>query len=258
MSRASLLILFALILLLSQLPVRFGVKAQNLVPTFTISTDKTNYFVGEPVELNFTLVNNNNQPLRGYFDFGLEYKNPELWYQRSDQDAPIRFISRLVDSVAAHDYISVPRIVEPGEKQSQTLRLLYVVRPSGLVLSTPGEYEFQAKLYYNTYPPVGTTILEAKTRIAVHELPSGEESAFSRWNDPDLLDFLQGNAGLVEDSKFQAGKRKLMDFVRDNVGSVYAKTAKSGLLEHLRKIKLVLTDEERQLYNQLLQEKLQQ
>jgi hypothetical protein len=215
-----------------------------------VSTDKTSYIVGEPVIFQFSLKNKTKQVINGYFPLGFASNKPEVWY-RKDNGEFVQFISNDVAAGMRYERILAPGELGPGESKSKIARLLYAIEPAGLVLKEPGEYEFQMKYYFEPFPVASPILLTAPTiRVRVHEVAPEEKEVFKQWNDPELLDFIQGNVSFVSDEKVQAGMVKAVNFM-ERYNNSYTTTAKNALLEYLEKRGVRRNEFEKEIYQRL-------
>lgn len=212
-----------------------------------VSAGKSGYFVGEPLDLTFTLLNVAAAPATGNLCMGLELYNPEVWYRKGGQN----FLLFVGNFPAASDAFCAPEVVPVNGNKSHTERLLYVTNPAGFILREPGTYEFRARFKLND--GYGTTLESNVISVEVRPAPEAEREALERWSDPELLDFLQGNEGYAPDEKVRAGMNKAVNFMRGHGGSVYAAPAKKGLLKYLsaRAEAGKLTPEEKVIFERL-------
>jgi hypothetical protein len=206
-------------------------------------------FVGEPVDLTFTLTNVSDEVVKGSLCMGLGLYNPEVWYRAKGAE---KFMLYVGNFPAAADYLCPPEELAPHAGKSQAGRLLYAVNPGSLVLREPGAYEFQARFKLND--GYGTTLESNVVSVEVRTPPDSEKGMLAQWSDPELLDFVQGNVGYATKSKREAGLRKAAKFLEEHEGSVYAAAARQGLLDYLepRARAKRLTDEEQAIYERLL------
>ena len=247
------LLLLTILLLFQALPAAAQAKEpEGRAPRLSVTTDKGQYFVGEPVELILTLKNERGEKLNGTLKMGFELNNLRVRYGRLGQ-RPTPFVSTEVNANATSNVTVLPEDLPAGGSAVHRERLLYAASPSGLLLSEPGEYEFQATFYYQD--EVGDTIpLESNTaHVVVRAPPEAEGEALAAWNDAELLDFLQGNDGYVAEAKVKAGMRKAVNFIQGHGGSVYAAAARKGLLDYLtpRAEANKLTPEEKAVFESL-------
>lgn len=212
------------------------------------AAEKTALFVGEPVDLTFTLRNVSEEAVKGSFCMGLDLYNPEVWYRRAGEQ---KFMLYVGNFPAAADYACLPEQLGPRAGKSKTERVLYATNPAGLVLREPGAYEFRARFKLND--GYGSTLESNVLRVEVRAAPESEKGMLAEWSDPELLDFVQGNVGYVSKSKRDAGMHKAMKFLEDHGNSIYAGAARKGLLDYLtpRAEGQRLTDEEKVIYRRL-------
>lgn len=246
MKRLLLTLLFSLLLAPAAAPARPGDPKQLKLE---LAAAKAGHFVGEPLDLTFTLTNLSAGPQKGNFCMGLELYNPEVWYRREGQPKFLLFVGNFP---AAADRFCHPEELPAQGRKSVGERLLYASNPAGLLLREPGTYEFQAKFKLNDAE--GTTLESNVVSVEVRPAPDAE--ALASWNDPELLDFLQGNEGYVPEGKVKAGMGKAVGFLRGHGGSIYAAAARKGLLNYLtpRAEGKRLTPEEQALFEQLSNE----
>lgn len=214
-------------------------------PLLILRADRESYFVGEPVDLTFTLRNTHRVKLRGRFELGFRLNNLKVNYRRGEA-SPLLFVSTVVKYTCAVDITIPPTELPPGGSVAHTERLLYAADPGGPLLSEPGEYEFRATLYYQSESGETVPLESNAARVTVRAEPESEREALAAWRDAELLDFAQGNEGYVPEEKFGAGMSKAFDFVRSYGASVYAQAAKKALLDYLapRAARKQLTPEE--------------
>jgi hypothetical protein len=208
---------------------------------------KASYFVGEPLDLTFTLRNVAANPVKGSFCMSLEHYNPEVWYRKQGQN----FLLFVGNFPAASDTFCAPEDVAPNGNKTLDERLLYASNPAGLLLREAGTYEFKARFKLNDGQ--GTALESNVVSVEVKPAPDSEGEALARWSDPEMLDFLQGNEGYVSERKTKAGMDKAVNFFRSHGGSIYAAAARKGLLKYLtpRAEGKRLTPEEQVIYERL-------
>ena len=213
-----------------------------------LSAARASYFVGEPLDLTFTLANLSQNPLRGSLCMGPELYNPEVWYRKAGQPKFLLFVGNFP---AAADRYCHPEDLTPQGRKSVDERLLYATNPAGLLLREPGTYEFQARFKLNDAE--GTTLESNVVSVGVRQAPESEGEALAVWSDPEMLDFLQGNEGYVSEGKLKAGMGKAVGFLRGHGGSIYAAAARKGLRKYLtpRAEGKRLTPEEQIIFEQL-------
>lgn len=213
-----------------------------------VAAAKATHFVGEPLDLTFTLRNVSGEVVKGNFCMGLDNYNPEVWYRRKSDE---KFLLYVGNFTAASDYFCPPEELAPQSARSHAGRLLYAVNPGSLVLREAGIYEFKARFKLNDGQ--GTTLESDTLRVEVQPAPESDRALLAQWSDPELLDFVQGNVGHVSKSRRDAGMHKALKFLEDHGGSIYAEAARKGLLDYLapRAKAERLTPEERYIYQRL-------
>lgn len=226
-------------------------QTQEQKPSFNISLNKTNYFVGEPIEITFNLTNQSSKTIKGIFPLGFEYINPDVFYNNNARGF-IRYISRTISPGFAREYGFLPEKLLSGQSKSITETLIYSTHPGSLVLSAAGQYQFQAKYAY--LPDGKGTKLESNiVTITVTELPSIYLKKLESWKDPILLSFLQGDYNYMSAQQVQEALSKARNFLQDSQNDdIYVPALTKGLLKYFDEHKELLTEEERQLHNQLL------
>jgi hypothetical protein len=246
MERITLLLIIALAIagnITTQQEASPNLKRLSLVA----AAEKSSYIVGEPVDLTFSLSNVSDKTVEGNFCFGVDHYNPEVWYGKETQK-PLLYVGNFP---VAEDITCLPRELSPHASKSSSARLLYAVNPGWLILREPGVYEFQLK--YKLSDGDGTKIVSNVVQIKVEAAPESEKEALRQWSDPELLDFVQGNAGFAPGAKVRDGFKKASTFYDAHGDSLYAKAARKGLLDYLtsRSRAQRLTTEEKVVFDRL-------
>lgn len=198
---------------------------------FEMFADKQSYFLGEPVTLTFRLTNSTTESISAPngLHLAMFYNNPKVWYRRGSQS----FAPLVVNNAGLVNMVFPPEELLPGKSKLGADFLIYAASPPGPVLNEPGRHEFLARYVFRDTKERITTLESNIVRIIVRELPKSELQAFNRWNDPELLDFLQGNVGFVPEEKVRSGALKAAAFLDEFSNTVYARTAHKVLLDYL-------------------------
>jgi hypothetical protein len=114
MKKTLLTLLFSLLLAAPAAPARQGGADKQL--KLEVSAAKPSYFVGESLELTFTLRNLGANPAKGSFCMGMELYNPEVWYRKDGQ----QFMLFVGNFPAAADRFCQPEELTPQGRNPWT------------------------------------------------------------------------------------------------------------------------------------------
>jgi hypothetical protein len=195
--------------------------------SFTVSADRSDYLVDEPILLTVGLKNIGDTPISGVFflqcDYGINPCYLKLEYRfnhgpfmefRSDREAPRE---------GSPDFVILSQTYEPGTgPRPKTSRLLFNFKTGGFVTDVPGAYEFRAS---HTLP---TAQFQSNVAaVEVRAAPSAERDALAAFRNEALARLVQRD--FYPDAALDLATSFITQFSR----SAYAADVRAALREEL-------------------------
>jgi hypothetical protein len=215
----------------------------------TLSTDRSTYYVGEPVHLTVVALNEGDAAVRGFFLSRPYHDTTEIHYRHIN-----RPFSRFRTSLNHSEEINVKRAplrLEPGHEAKSEFVVSFDPTTHRFVLDEPGDYEFQVSYRAEPEDPSALLVSNVAT-VSVSAVPDKEQEAFQHYS--------RGGMGLLAqfdplssadiDSRVMRSAGEMID---KYPSSSYADAARRGLFRALRQ-KLArnqATNGERALYEKL-------
>ncbi|RMD65988.1 hypothetical protein D6833_02105 [Candidatus Parcubacteria bacterium] len=219
--------------------------------SFVISTDRSSYYVLEPVRVALILRNESADPIRGHFLPNLEIGNLDIFYRRQGGEFVKYSCAR---QARPPDVILLPKTLQPQQEVKEEEILVFDTRRGQYILEEPGIYEFKA-IYRDSPSDSPNARLESNIlRVKVEPAPGNEREALKLYEDEGLARLIQ------HDPYSEEALDQAVQFLETYHYSVYAPSVRSGLVWGLgRKVHSQrATRAERELYETLWAEEVQE
>lgn len=202
-----------------------GWRAQRAVPlareaTLSLSLDRSQYVVGEPLEMSLSLQNTSRNALQGRFEevhpasplLRVDYRRDGRSFEPLDRNR--RNFHRGFRAVG----------LEPGETRTGTAGISVDRGRDDLVLDEPGTYEFRAR-FCEAPGDLNAMVQSDVVRVTVVEAPDAHRDAW-RELSPDVAQFAHWpRAGHVGQDVIEKG----LDFVERFPDSPWSARVRRGL-----------------------------
>jgi hypothetical protein len=144
--------------------------------TLTLTSDRSSYYIKEPISLKLTLTNVAGTPVLGRFMIAVLSPKVKLRYRRSGG------VYNTFPYPGDGIYADPSMILEPDGEISDERLLGYDPGHQEFLLPEPGQYEFQA-IYTDRHPPEPNTIVESNVlRIEAQTPPEREGEALRSYS----------------------------------------------------------------------------
>lgn len=240
-------VLTTLVVLLAAVPIDGVTKSAKPLGeqvTFSLTSDRDAYYVGEPIRLVLTLKNVAGQAIPGYFAISPLSPKAELRYRHvGGSFTAFPYPGR------RGGYVDVSQTLRPEEEVSGAVTLAFDPSRQARVLDRPGRYEFQ--VIYDDIPSDRGSRVESNVLVVdVDPAPDSEREALAAYSK-DLVELAQYEPRWSRLSPEVL--RHAADFAERFPGSVYAEHVRKGLHRALRDriARNRATKEDRELYDKL-------
>ena len=230
--------------------------------TLALTSDRSGYYVKEPISLKLTLRNAAGRPVVGMFLVGLLSPKVELRYRRNGESFK-RF-----PYPGEVNYFAPPETLEPDGEITDEMLLGYDPARQEFLLPAPGQYEFQA-IYADAHPAEASGLVESNILTIEAQMPPAREHDALRSYSTDLARVAQFDptwATAANRALALAGwgvsvatMMRAARFLDDYPDSAYAPRIRNGLMwaleNRLGRSPGSVTVEEKALYERLKGEK---
>lgn len=193
----------------------------------SISTDRSTYYVGEPLSLDIEIENNGSEPVVGYFSISTHTPHVRIQYRRRDEP----FKDFRVQRLHAEEVFVVQSPVRLPGGRGRSGRIVMSINPQDdrFVLADPGEYEIRV-LYSD--PGMSGRSLESNTVAVTATSTPPHEAAAARQYSGVLAQLAQFDPVTTlepDDTTISEARRLIEDYPQ----SAYARAVREGLLRAL-------------------------
>jgi hypothetical protein len=222
-------------------------RPQSEQVALSLASDRSSYYVREPIRLKLTLKNVQGKPVHGFFIANPLSPKAEIRYRRIGSSFGVfPYPGR------KGGYVDSPAMLRPEEELTGEETLTFDSTRQAFVLDEPGEYEFQ--VIYRDAPQEPNALLEsAVLAVQVQPAPDSERGALAAYSK-DLAILAQFNPRWTYVSPEVI--HLAVEFLDRFPSSPYAHSVRSGLHGALRQrvTRNRATNQEQQLYEKLERE----
>jgi hypothetical protein len=214
--------------------------------TLLLSSDRSSYYIGEPVRLTLTARNHSDQAIKGYS--GLDQEgHVNLFYRGVGEQ--FRLLRRRRET--PHNVVSSPWMLGSFEERGSTAIILLDQSATRLLLDHPGEYEFYVEAHHS--PTQRDRVVRSETiRLGMSPPPQSHRRAYDEYIARGLGRLVAGVAPISD----AEASRSAMAFLDKYPSGPYSDHVRAGLVTFLRfrMTRHLASSEEEDLYRQLRRE----
>jgi hypothetical protein len=221
--------------------------------TLRLSSNRTTYYVGEPLQLTLTVRNDGSDGAWGYLTLAdeeteIEYRRSGKGFTRFGQSRSEAPSSRFLPLTAGR----FPLVLKPGEEARSQIVLVEDPPFGGqLVLGQPGTYEFRVVCRPRPRSAERLMMESDVLQVRVEAPPVGQEEVLADYVRSNLPPFVWAAEGLLP--RDPTALKRAAEFIDRHPSGPYSQHVREALLKALRfRVRREKpTEEERQLFDRL-------
>jgi len=144
--------------------------------SLSLATDRSSYYVGEPVKLRLMLKNIQQKTVRGDFRLDPVLGMTEVYYRKGDSA-----FARLKYLYVPGDYVGSVKVLKPEQEITGEVVLAFDPARQQFILGEAGSYEFQI-IHRDAPDEPNAVVTSNAVRVEVAPPPGGEQEALASYS----------------------------------------------------------------------------